>query len=122
MNTWRVEDFITYLYQIAADADLITDDIEIASSKIKINKILKTYFSGIEYDYEESIGIIRNTSDVNIFNISTVVTTLSKKFHFSPELKTDIISDLNDIVRSDEKVTSGEHEAINYIRLLFKQS
>lgn len=122
MNTWRVEDFITYLYHIAADADMTTDDVEIASIKIKIAGILKTYFTGIEYDYNESISIIKNTPNVNIFNVKDVVTKLSQKFHFSSELKTDIISDLNDVVRSDEKVTSGEHEAVNYIRILLRNS
>ncbi len=122
MNTWRVEDFITYLYHIAADADLTTDDVEIAACKIKISGILKTYFPGIEYNYEESMSIIRNTKDVNIFNVKDVVTSLSKKFHFSSDLKTDIVSDLNDLIRSDERVTSGEHEAVNHIRVLLRNS
>ncbi|HTF82880.1 MAG TPA: hypothetical protein VL947_14190 [Cytophagales bacterium] len=122
MNSWRVEDFITYLYHIAADADLTTDDVEIASSKIKISEILKTYFPGIDFRYDECMSNIRNTKDVNIFNVKEVVTTLAKKFHFSADLKTDIVSDLHDVVRSDELVTSGEHEAVNYIRMLLKNA
>jgi hypothetical protein len=121
MKTWRVEDFITYLYQIAADADLITDEDEILSVKSKVVTLLSNYFPGIVYSYEESLDIIRNTPDVNLFTTAHVVKELSQKFHFSDDLKTDIVSDLNDVVRSDEKVTSGEHETVNHIRALLKR-
>jgi uncharacterized tellurite resistance protein B-like protein len=120
-NTWRVEDFITFLYNIAADADLVIDELEVASTKVKVDAVLKKYFPGIDYDYYECIQVIKKSKSVNIFNVSEIVTTLSSKFHFSAELKTEIISDLTDIVSSDELVTSGEHEAVNKIRALFKK-
>ena len=42
MNTWRIEDFITYLYYMAAEADMHTEEAEIASTKFMINRILKS--------------------------------------------------------------------------------
>jgi uncharacterized tellurite resistance protein B-like protein len=103
---------------MAADADMHTDENEIAANKFKINRILLSYFPGIEYNYDDCMKIIKSTK--NIDNVTEVTKELLKKFNFSPDLRTDIISDLNDIVTTDEKVTAQEYEVVNKIRVLLK--
>ncbi len=118
MKTWRVEDFITYLYHMAADADMHSDENEITANKFKIKRILMSYFPGIDYNYDESMQIIKRTQ--NIENVTEVTKELLSKFHLSADLRTDIVSDLNDIVTTDEKVTAQEYEVVNKIRVLLK--
>ena len=119
MNTWTIADFLTYIYQLVADADMQTDESEVVIIKTQVEKVLKTHFKVSHYSYADSLQKIQNTEGVSLLNCADVIRRLMPVFEFSPEVKKDIFDDLQSIVVSDEKITSAEKEIINFIRQVF---
>jgi len=119
MNTWTIADFLTYIYQLVADADMQTDESEVVIIKTQVEKILKTHFDVSQYSYGDSLQKIQNTEGVSLLNCADVIRRLMPVFEFSPEVKKDIFDDLQSIAVSDEKITSAEKEIINFIKQVF---
>lgn len=116
MNTWTVEDFLTYLYHIVADADLQTADSEVATIKTRVSLILSNHFGNNHYSYEASLEKIQNTEGVSILKSNEVIKKLIPKFEFSKEIKKAIAADLDAIASADNKVTASEKETLSLIK------
>lgn len=116
MNTWKVEDFITFMYQIVADADFETQPEEIAMVKDKASLLMVKYFSNKNYSYAASLEKIKATNGVCFMCCDDVFKTLTPKFDFSKELKLDIIKDLESIASSDNSVSPSEVATIKIIK------
>lgn len=116
MNTWTVDDFLTYLYHIVADADLHTADSEVETIKKGVSRILSTHFGNDHYSYEASLEKIQNTEGVSILKSNEVIKKLIPKFEFSKDVKKAIAADLDAIASADNKVTASEKETLSLIK------
>lgn len=116
MNNWTVEDFLTYLYQIVADADMQTAESEVETIKTSVSKILSDYYGIENYSYEKSLEKIQNTEGVSIMRCNEVIKKLIPSYEFSKEVKKAIASDLDKIASADNKVTASERETLSLIK------
>lgn len=118
MQTWRPEDFITYMYHAVANADMVVDSKEIEVIQKSVKKLMNRYFNGVEYDFEKSLSIVKKTLENNPhLSKKEIINTLAHKFSFTKEMKIDIISDLTDITQADDMVLPVEHSMLAHIRL-----
>jgi len=117
IQTWKPEDFITYMYHAVANADLSVDEKEVDLIKKSICKLMARYFEGIIYNYDKSLEIVKKTL-LNNPNLSRkeIISTLSQKFSFTQEMKMDIISDLTDLTQVDDEVLPIEYEMLKHIK------
>ncbi len=118
MQTWNVEDFITYLYLIVADSDFDTNTTEVDMVKKRVGKLVLLHFGNKNYDYDNSIIKIKGTLGNSIISRSEIIKTMVDKFKLPSDIKADILSDLSDLALSDDNVTATEHETIGYIKQL----
>lgn len=116
METWTVEDFITYLYHIVAESDFKTVDTELEVVKKQAKSLIQKHFQNPNYSYEASLKKIQSTEGASILHSVDVIKTLIAKFDFSKEVKADIYNDLNEIAISDDKLTESELETLNFIK------
>jgi hypothetical protein len=116
MNTWTVEDFITYLYHIVADADLETGVKEIAVVKKRASSIISKYLDNPTYSYEASLKKIQDTEGVSLIQAEEVIKKLILKFQLSKEVKNAVFEDINAIAIADERLTAAERETIGFIK------
>ena len=116
MNTWTVEDFITYLYQLIADADLETAPEEIALVKQKATQIISKHFFSATYSYEASLKKIQATEGVSLIDCRQIINEMIPKFDLSKEVKTDLFNDFNAIASADHKISQTENETIGFIK------
>jgi len=119
MTSWTIADFLTYIYQLVADADMQTDESEVAIIKIQVEKVLKTHFGVAEYSYVNSLHKIQSTEGVSLLNCADVIRRMMPAYAFSAEAKTDIFNDLQSIAISDNYVSAAEREIINFIKQVF---
>lgn len=119
MNTWTVADFLTYTYQLVADADFQTADAEIDIIKKQVSKVLSKHFGIIDYSYSASLKKIQETEGVNLLNCKETIQDLMPQFEFSKEAKLDIFADFEAIASSDNSISSSEKETIRFIKQLF---
>ncbi|MFQ3576165.1 MAG: hypothetical protein SNJ77_06990 [Cytophagales bacterium] len=118
MQTWRPEDFITYMYHSVANADLVVDAKEVEVIQKSVTKLMNRYFNGVEYDYDKSLAIVTKTLQNNPhLSKKEIINTLAQKFSFTKEMKIDIISDLTDITQADDQVLPVEHSMLAHIKV-----
>ncbi len=116
-ETWKLEEFIAYLYLSIANADLDISDDEMDIIKRKFAILMKEHFPEVEFDELTLLSNFRiKISEPVISNREDVVAALADKFHFSKEFRRDLLIDLNEIISSDENVTPSEHELFRYVR------
>ncbi|MDX2190827.1 MAG: hypothetical protein SFY32_13275 [Bacteroidota bacterium] len=120
---WKVEHYIAYLYLAIADADNETTEEEIAMALRKFKKLLDEYYK----DNHLNHSIVLNDVMAEIMNHSDqekteLVNILSKKFHLDDFLKTDLVSDLTDIIESDDSVSTSEHYMLSFIRVVLSKN
>jgi len=119
MKNWKHEEFITYLYMLAVDADFNTTSEEMALAEVKTTKIMRQYFTGFNYSFLTNVENIKATSAEDKKISQTEMKKIVKGLNFSDELKSEIISDLGDIVSSDESVTQEEHNFVKFVKIIF---
>jgi uncharacterized tellurite resistance protein B-like protein len=119
MNNWTVADFLTYTYQLVADADFQTDTAEVDIIKTQVAKVLAKYFGIQDYSYANSLKKIQETEGVSILNCRETVQELMSQFEFSKEAKLEIFGDFHAIASSDSLISHSERETIRYIKQLF---
>lgn len=116
MITWEIEDFITYLYQIVADADFETDVVEIDLVKKLIHALVTKHNFSNSYSYETSLNKIKNTQGVSLINAKAVFEEVMPQFDLAKEVKQDILRDLELVAASDNQVSPSERETIAFIK------
>lgn len=119
MNTWTEADFITYVYQIVADADLVATDEEIGLVKQQVGNVLSKHFGIKYYSYAVSLKKIQEAEGVSPLNCTEVIKKCMPLFEFTKEAKADILNDLNIIVASDDSVSPSERDTLNFLRQQF---
>lgn len=123
VNSWAAEHFIAYLYLVVADSDAETTEEELEMALRKSKKIVAEYISEASSSFDavfESVkGELGHHEDSER---KTTIDMLAKKIKLDDDLKVDIVSDLNDIISSDDTVQDSEHSTVNYIRLVFNKN
>lgn len=116
MDTWTVEDFITYLYHIVAESDFKTVDTELEVVKQLAKNTISKHFGNPNYNYEAALKKIQSTEGVSLIHSIEVIKSQIVKYDFSKEVKSDIYNDLNEIAIADDKLTESELETLNFIK------
>ncbi len=119
MKNWTVADFLTYLYQLVAEADFQTVEQEITIVKRQVAWVLANYFGELNYSYAESLKRIQETEGVNLLNCKEVLQELMPRFEFSQTVKKDIVTDLLAIASADNSVSPSEKETLRFIEQQF---
>lgn len=123
IKSWKADHFIAYLYLAIADADNETTIEEINMAQRKVKKLLDNYFksSGSNHDtvVNEVLSEITNHSDAEKTDL---INDFNKKFKLEDDCKTDIVSDLTDIIESDDKVQAAEHYMLSFIRVVMSKN
>lgn len=123
IKSWKADHFIAYLYLAIADADNETTMEEINMAQRKVKKLLDNYFksSGTNHDtiVSEVLSEISNHSDAEKTDL---INDFNKKFKLEDDCKTDIVSDLTDIIESDDKVQAAEHYMLSFIRVVMSKN
>jgi uncharacterized tellurite resistance protein B-like protein len=123
VDSWQAGHFIAYLYLAVADADSETTIEEINMARKKVKKLLDTYYknSGLNHDsiVEEVLSEIANHSDSEKTDL---INEFNKKFKLDEDCKVDIVSDLTDIIESDDKVQAAEHYMLSFIRAVMSKN
>ena len=123
INNWQVEHFIAYLYLAIADADNETTDDEVAMATRKTKRLFKDYHSESTIDHEALIGeVMQEIKNHKEVERTDLINEWNKKFHLTEDEKTDIISDLTDIIASDDHVQASEHYMLSFIRLVLAKN
>lgn len=123
VNSWKEEHFVAYLYLVVADSDaeITADELEMAFRKSK--KIIEEYVSSAFASYEATFEAVKDElTHHEDSERKTTIDMLAKKIKLDADLKTDVVSDLNDIISSDDTVQDSEHSTVNYIRLVFTKN
>lgn len=123
VNSWKEEHFVAYLYLVVADSDAETTDDELAMALRKSKKIIAEYHSAASAGFD---AIFETVKDELVHHEDgerkATIDMLAKKIKLDSDLKTDVISDLNDIISSDDSVKDSEHSTVNYIRLVLSKN
>ncbi|MBC7390874.1 MAG: hypothetical protein H7329_16825 [Opitutaceae bacterium] len=119
MTAWTIADFLTYIYQLVANADMQADEGEITIIKSQVEKVLITHFGIAQYSYSDCMQKIQASEGVSLLNCTDVIRRLMPTFEFRPEVKNDIFNDLQSIAISDNDFSTAEHEIINFIKQVF---
>jgi uncharacterized tellurite resistance protein B-like protein len=122
VNSWKVEHYIAYLYLSIADADNETTEEEIAMATRKMKKILDEYYKdhmNHAIVMNEVLGEVMNHTDAEK---TDMINSLNKKFKLDEFLKTDLVSDLTDIIESDDTVSTSEHYMLSFIRVVLSKN
>jgi uncharacterized tellurite resistance protein B-like protein len=123
INDWKVEHYIAYLYLAIADSDNDTTDEEIAMASRKMKKLLDEYYKDTHLNHslvlENVLGEIKAHSDAEK---TDMINTFNKKFKLDDFLKTDLVSDLTDIIESDDNVSTSEHYMLSFVRLVLDKN
>lgn len=123
VNNWKDAHFIAYLYLAIADADSETTKEEIEMARRKVKKVLDEYYKNDGTDHagvvDEVLGEIANHSDQEKTDL---INEMNKKFKLSEDTRMDVVSDLTDIIESDDKVQAAEHYMLSFIRAVFAKN
>ncbi|TAF77790.1 MAG: hypothetical protein EAZ53_01540 [Bacteroidetes bacterium] len=123
VNSWKEEHFVAYLYLVVADSDAETTPEELAMALRKSKKIIAEYVSGAVSGYEATFEAVKDElTHHEDGERKATIDMLAKKIKLDSDLKTDVVSDLNDIISSDDTVQDSEHSTVNYIRLVFTKN
>ncbi|MFN0049939.1 MAG: hypothetical protein ACKVOU_12525 [Cytophagales bacterium] len=123
IDNWKAGHFVAYLYLAIADADNNTTDEEIAMSKRKVKVILDEYYKadGINHDtvVDEVRIEIKHHTDAEKTDL---INNFNKKFKLGDDAQRDIVSDLTDIIESDDHVQASEHYMLSFIRVVLSKN
>jgi hypothetical protein len=119
MNTWTIADFLTYTYQLVADADFQTDAAEVDIIKTQVSKVLSKHFGMADYSYSDSLKKIQEMEGISLLNCKETIEELMPQFEFSKEAKLDIFADFQAIAAADNLIYHAERETIRFIKQLF---
>lgn len=123
VNSWNEAHLVAYLYLVVADSDAETTDDELAMALRKSKKIIAEYHAAGLAGYETLFEIVKDELvHHEDGERKTIIDMLAKKIKLDADLKTDVISDLNDIISSDDSVKDSEHSTVNYIRLVLSKN
>jgi uncharacterized tellurite resistance protein B-like protein len=117
INAWELEHFLSYMYLTIGYADGVLLDEEVEVSKKKLRNFLQQLKPSQYVNADKVLGEV--LSEIKMHSNAEKMETirdLSSKFEFSPDLKTEIVSDLTDIVCVDDVVDAEEHKTLAYIR------
>jgi len=122
-NNWKVEHYIAYLYLAVADSDNETTEEEISMASRKIKKLLDEYYKDAHMNHSivmnDVLGEIMNHTDAEK---TDMINTFNKKFKLDDFLQTDLVSDLTDIIESDDNVSTSEHYMLSFIRVVLSKN
>jgi len=65
------------------------------------------------------LGEIMNHTDAEK---TDMINTFNKKFKLDDFLQTDLVSDLTDIIESDDNVSTSEHYMLSFIRVVLSKN
>ncbi|MDX2196900.1 MAG: hypothetical protein NW207_10815 [Cytophagales bacterium] len=123
INNWKVEHYIAYLYLSIADSDNETTDEELALVTKKLKKLFDEYYQGAHLNHvvvmQEVLAEIKNHTDQEK---TEIINNLNKKFPLEEFQKMDIISDLTDVIESDDSVSSSEHYMLSFLRAVMSKN
>lgn len=120
---WGSEHFLAYLYLVVADADNETTEEEITMAARKLKKLVTQYYKESQFNtsivMNDVLGEIMNHTD----NEKTdMINNMNKLHKFEEDLQLDLISDLTDIIQSDDKVSASEHYILSFIRVVLSKN
>lgn len=123
INTWKKEHYIAYLYLASADSDSETTQEELSMASRKFSRLLKEYFESenIAADavFNDVFGEIMEHTEPEKTDL---INALNKRFHLEDDVKTDIISDLTDIISADDQVQASEHYMVSFVRVVLSKN
>ncbi len=123
VNSWHEAHFVAYLYLVVADSDAETTNDELVMAMRKSKKIISEYHPSSLAGYESLFEIVKDELvHHEDGERKSTIDMLAKKIKLDSDLKTDVISDLNDIISSDDSVKDSEHSTVNYIRLVLNKN
>ncbi len=123
VDSWKAGHYISYLYLAIADADNNTTVEEIEMSKRKVKNVLDEYYKADGIDHNSVVDVVREEIKHHSDTEKTdLINEFNKKFKLSEDVKMDVISDLTDIIESDDQVQAAEHYMLSFIRLVLNKN
>lgn len=120
---WQAGHYVAYLYLAIADADSNTTVEEIAMAKRKVKVVLDDYYKNDGINHEEVVDQVRAEIQAHTESEKTdLINAFNKKFKLSDEAQMDIVSDLTDIIESDDHVQASEHYMLSFIRVVLSKN
>lgn len=121
-TSWKVEEYLAYLYLSIADADMQVSDMELKTIKWRLKPLFEQYFPDLHVDIDFLIQNLRkaveNSSEMDRYRI---IEKLNQKYKLSRELRIEILSDLHDLINVDDVLAFSEYNMMNYIRACFSE-
>lgn len=120
---WKAGHYVAYLYLAIADADNNTTSEEIAMSKRKVKAVIDEYLKGDGINSDTVVDEVRAEIKEHTDQEKTdLINEFNKKFKLPEDAKMDIVSDLTDIIESDDQVQAAEHYMLSFIRLVLNKN
>lgn len=120
--SWKVEEYLAYLYLSIADADMQMSEVELKTIKWRLKPLFEQYFPNLNVDIEFLIQnlkrVVETGSEMDRYRI---IEELNQKYKLSRELKIEILSDLHDLINVDDVLVFSEYNLMNYIRVCFAE-
>jgi len=123
VDGWKAAQYIAYLYLAIADADNNTTAEEIAMAKRKVKTVLDEFYSADGVDHNTVVDQVYEEIKHHKESEKTdMINSFNKKFKLSDDAQRDIISDLTDIIESDDQVQAAEHYMLSFIRVVLSKN
>ena len=120
--SWKVEEYLAYLYLSIADADMQMSELEIKTIKWRLKPLFEHYFPDLHVDVEFLIQnlkrIVETGSEMDRYRI---IEELNQKYKLRQEIKIEILSDLHDLINVDDVLVFSEYNLMNFIRVCFSE-
>lgn len=121
-SSWKVEEYLAYLYLSIADADMQVSDVELKTIKWRLKPLFEQYFPNLHIDIDFLIQnlkkVVETGSEMDRYKI---IEELNQKYKLSKELRIEILSDLHDLINVDDVLAFSEYNMMNYIRACFSE-
>ncbi len=123
VDGWKAAHYVAYLYLAVADADNDTTADEIAMSKRKVKSVLDEYYKSDGVNHDSIVEEVREEFKHHIDSEKTdMINAFNKKFKLENDAQRDIVSDLTDIIESDDHVQAAEHYMLSFIRVVLSKN
>ena len=120
LTNWKVEEYIAYLYLSIATADMEVSKQEMEMIHKRLDLLLKCYYPKIHVDVMFLLNNLRALTETKSeLEKMEMIDELTLKHRLSYEVKTQIVSDLMELVSVDDKVAFSEYHLMHYIRASF---
>ena len=120
LASWKVEEYIAYLYLSIANADMSIAKIELELINHRLSLLLKSYFPNVNVDVVNLLEYLKTASEMKSdLERIKIIEALSKKYRLSLEIKWQIVSDLLELVHVDDQMVYSEYRLMHYIEASF---